>query len=79
LSAGGQLDVADVPPQMQPSAAQGPLSSDVTLNENERAQIFAVLKEVGGNRSRAAQALGISRRTLYRKLSDYAKEEGATP
>ncbi len=76
LSVGGQLDVADVPEAMQ-APAQAPsvaLSSTVTLGENEKAQILAVLKEVGGNRSKAAQVLGISRRTLYRKLDEYAKE-----
>ncbi len=76
LSVGGQLDVADVPETMQapvktPSVS---LSSTVTLGENEKAQILAVLKDVGGNRSKAAQVLGISRRTLYRKLDEYAKE-----
>ena len=75
LSTGALLDVADVPEQLKPAAAPNvSLSSSVTLGENEKAQILAVLKEVGGNRSRAAQVLGISRRTLYRKLDEYAKE-----
>lgn len=75
LSTGTLLDVADVPEQLQPAATSNiSLSSSVTLGENEKAQIIAVLKEVGGNRSRAAQVLGISRRTLYRKLDEYAKE-----
>ncbi len=76
LSVGGQLDVADVPEAMQSPAKTSAvaLSSTVTLGENEKAQILAVLKDVGGNRSKAAQVLGISRRTLYRKLDEYAKE-----
>ena len=75
LSTGALLDVADVPEQLRPAAASNvSLSSSVTLGENEKAQILAVLREVGGNRSRAAQVLGISRRTLYRKLDEYAKE-----
>lgn len=75
LSTGALLDVADVPEQLKPAAVPNvSLSSSVTLGENEKAQILAVLKEVGGNRSRAAQVLGISRRTLYRKLDEYAKE-----
>ena len=50
------------------------LSTGGTLGENERAQIISVLRDVGGNRSQAAKVLGISRRTLYRKLDEYAKE-----
>lgn len=82
LSSGGLLDVADVPDEIGAPAARAgaavALSPAVTLGENEKAQILAVLKEVGGNRSRAAQVLGISRRTLYRKLDEYARE-GVVP
>ena len=83
LSPGGLLDVANVPDEIQAATAPAPLttpslSPTVTLGENERNQILAVLKDVGGNRSRAAQVLGISRRTLYRKLDEYARE-GITP
>ncbi|MEZ5319088.1 MAG: sigma-54 dependent transcriptional regulator [Vicinamibacterales bacterium] len=37
-----------------------------TLDEVERRYLGHVLKAVGGNRSRAAEVLGIDRRTLYR-------------
>jgi DNA-binding NtrC family response regulator len=37
-----------------------------TLNELERRYLLHVLKEVGGNRTRAAEVMGIDRRTLYR-------------
>lgn len=39
--------------------------------ENEKAHIVAVLEETGGNITRAAKLLGVSRRTLYNKLSKY--------
>ncbi|MDQ1523131.1 MAG: two-component system, NtrC family, response regulator HydG [Pyrinomonadaceae bacterium] len=45
-----------------------------TLEELERQHILRVLEETGGNRERAAIILGISARTLYRKLREY--EEG---
>jgi len=32
---------------------------------------MAVLEKNGGNRTRAAEELGISRRTLHRKLREY--------
>lgn len=76
LSAGGVLDVADVPDPMR-APALPVLSATGTLGENEKAQILAVLKEVGGNRTEAARKLGISRRTLYRKLDEYAREGAA--
>ena len=73
LSSGGELDVADVPDEMRapPSIS---IPSGGTLGETEKARILAGLREAGGNRSRAAQILGISRRTLYRKLDEYIKE-----
>ena len=39
-----------------------------TLADAEREQIRRVLAATGGNKSRAAQILGIERKTLYRKL-----------
>ncbi len=41
------------------------------LTDVERDTIAAVLAEVGGNRRRAAERLGIGLRTLYEKLSRY--------
>jgi two-component system, NtrC family, response regulator AtoC len=48
-----------------------PQSAQVTLEELEREHILRVLKESAGNRERAAAILGISSRTLYRKLREY--------
>jgi DNA-binding NtrC family response regulator len=42
-----------------------------TLEALERQHILRVLAEQGGNRERAAAILGISARTLYRKLREY--------
>ena len=42
-----------------------------TLAETEKAQILAALAAAGNNKSKAAEALGISRRTLHRKLNEW--------
>lgn len=78
LSTNGTLDENDVPDALRTAPAAAPLSATVTLGENEKAQILAVLKECGGNRSEAARKLGISRRTIYRKLDEYAKDGSLT-
>ena len=44
------------------------LSSDLSLKTMEKKHIAHVLTRLGGNKKRAAKALGISRSTLDRKL-----------
>jgi DNA-binding NtrC family response regulator len=46
-------------------------STPMTLDQLERQHILHVLEEHSGNRERAAAVLGISARTLYRKLREY--------
>ena len=46
------------------------------LNEMERRQILRVLQETGGNKTKAAEILGIQRRTLYKKLARIERESG---
>jgi DNA-binding NtrC family response regulator len=43
----------------------------LTLDELEQAYILEILREAGGNKSRAAEILGLDRKTLYRKLDEY--------
>ncbi len=45
-----------------------------TLEDQEKAYILWVLKESGGNRTAAAQALGIDRASLWRKLKRFGIE-----
>ena len=47
-----------------------------TLADAERQMIYALLKKHGNNRTKAAKELGISRRTLHRKLNRYREEAG---
>jgi two-component system response regulator HydG len=50
----------------------------LTLDELEREYIKRVLAAEGGNKTRAAQRLGLDRKTLYRKLEEYSAG-GAPP
>jgi DNA-binding NtrC family response regulator len=43
----------------------------MTMDEIEREAVRAALAEVGGNRRKAAERLGIGERTLYRKIRKY--------
>ena len=49
----------------------------MTLSELEREFIERVLEDEAGNKTRAAQRLGLDRKTLYRKLDEYAKDRAA--
>jgi transcriptional regulator with PAS, ATPase and Fis domain len=62
------------PPVASQTDATGSRSLEAgakTLEELEREHILRVLDETDGNRERAAAILGISSRTLYRKLREY--------
>ena len=63
----------------RPSAATEPEQRDgfrpLPLAEVEKKHIMAVLDYVEGNKSRAAQMLGIERSTLDRKLKRYAAQQ----
>ncbi|MBI4542349.1 MAG: sigma-54-dependent Fis family transcriptional regulator [Gemmatimonadetes bacterium] len=48
-----------------------------SLERLEREYILAVLEEVAGHQGRAAEILGIDRRTLYRKLKQYRAQVGS--
>ncbi len=57
------------PPPAPP--AQTPQAVPLSLAEAEKAQILAALEEARYNKSKAAERLGISRRTLHRKLKEW--------
>jgi transcriptional regulator with PAS, ATPase and Fis domain len=59
------------PESLPPSAPPTPPAFAPPVADPERERILAVLAECGGNQSRAAKALGISRTTLVARLNDY--------
>jgi DNA-binding NtrC family response regulator len=66
LAAGGRIDAEAV--QQALSAMESREDLVETLSDAEEEHIRRVLAATGGNKSRAAQILGIERKTLYRKL-----------
>ena len=64
----GRVELADLPETVvaAPSYQERTFQDLPTLDELERRYVIHVLEAVGGNRSRATEALGIDRRTLYR-------------
>ncbi len=54
-----------------PVTVSDPVLSGGSLADAERIKILSVLERNRGNRTRAAEELGISRRTLHRKLKAY--------
>ncbi len=64
------------PPQASATVAERQLLAQArqerwSLERLEQEQIFSILEHTGGNQTRAADILGIDRRTLYRKLRRY--------
>jgi DNA-binding NtrC family response regulator len=51
---------------------------NLTLADLEREYIARVMKDEGGNKTRAAQRLGLDRKTLYRKLEETSRPEIGT-
>jgi two-component system response regulator HydG len=77
MAKGEVIAPADLPPNIQALSSGEKeldglaLPSGVSLHEVEKALILKTLEDTGGNRTRAAEILGINRRTLQIKLKEY--------
>jgi DNA-binding NtrC family response regulator len=80
LCRGDRITARDLPPSVRapgagPAAAVEPQSAEsqnsLTVKEAEKRLIIRALKESGGNRTLAAKKLGLSRRTLHRRLHEH--------
>ena len=70
LAVDGVIQLDDIiPPEMREQAPAGPPRSlQVVVDQAEREAIEHVLREVDGNKERAAELLGLSSTTLWRKM-----------
>ncbi|MGE4565468.1 MAG: sigma-54 interaction domain-containing protein, partial [Victivallaceae bacterium] len=84
LARGSRLEIGDVPDKILHGESAVPAIRPVypvvaapaapTLEARERELIMDALKRCAGNRTLAARELGISRRTLHRRLKEYEME-----
>ncbi|HEY2106194.1 MAG TPA: sigma-54 dependent transcriptional regulator [Candidatus Binataceae bacterium] len=72
VSSGPLLTTADLPPELRRSRPGPPVLEvsigDSSLEEVEREMINRTIEFAGGNKTKAAEMLGISLRTLYNRL-----------
>jgi two-component system response regulator HydG len=85
LSPGDVITIDDIPSEIKAAASQPPKaekpclpvadtvssSNPVSLEDTKKAKILEAISAAGGNKSKAAENLGISRRTLHRKLKEW--------
>ena len=73
-SRGPLIETCDLSPASAPERAipAEPFADLPTLDELERRYLLHVLRVLGGNRTRAAETLGVDRRTLYRMAERFA-------
>ena len=82
LSKNEMIQLTDLPHSVQSRGViqnevqmnQPIIGKGVTLEEAEKQLIIRTIKECSGNRTAAAKKIGISRRTLHRKLHRYGLE-----
>jgi DNA-binding NtrC family response regulator len=79
FSDGPEIELEDLPEMIRNAGQKAEITRsaadrELTLGELEREYILEVLRRTGGNKLRAAERLGISRVTLYRRLEEYGME-----
>jgi transcriptional regulator with PAS, ATPase and Fis domain len=68
MTEGDLIDIDQLPESVRQAAVDPVKVGLCTLEELERNYVRRVLDEVGGNKQRAAEVLGVSRSTLYSLL-----------
>jgi DNA-binding NtrC family response regulator len=72
LAKGPQIHASDLPLHLPtPGTSERSAVPAISLAELERRHIESVLHDTSWHQGRAASALGISSKTLYRKIREY--------
>ena len=81
LRRGGRITEYDLEPKFRGEAAPAasvpaatsaaPMANPLSIEENEKRLLREALIKARGNRTKAAQFMGLSRRTLHRKLAQW--------
>ena len=75
-----EVELKELAPVVRSAIADGSclkFSIGTSLAAMERETIFATLEHCNGNKRRAAEVLGVSLKTLYNRLAEYAAESAA--
>jgi len=80
LARGEQIVPEDLPPSILGARGDRKIIDEAAdrtlpLQEVEKEYILRILEKTGGNKYQAAQALGIDRKTLYRKLAEIEEQK----
>lgn len=78
LCRNNRLTLRDVPTNLknrEESTGGNVITTGLSMEDAEKKMITQALKRNNNNRTRAAEELGISRRTLHRKLNEYGLRE----
>lgn len=70
------IDIEDLPEQVRKLSERPAIVLEIgtTLAESEKQLIMGTLSYLKGNKTKSAEVLGIGRKTLHRKLDEYANE-----
>ena len=83
LAEGSTIRVGDLPSTVRerraPDTLENAITRGLTLEQLEQEYIQKVVNAEAGNKTRAAQRLGLDRKTLYRKLEEYGARSLAEP
>jgi DNA-binding NtrC family response regulator len=80
LCPGGEIQVEHLPPSLRGDPGRRPEAGGVfiptgtALDAAEKAIILETLRALGGNKTRTAEVLGISLKTLYNRLNVWEAE-----